>query len=247
MSTERPMAERIAAVEEWIKRRDAVPEGTVAGIAREHGLSKREVRTIIDRARYKLAAHAEKYVAAHMESVEQAIVMGIKDGNANALGVAQRGAEWALERIGQGNARVLDVSKATGSVGPQIVIGIAVGGVQVKEPVQEEAIEAESRVMITASAPPPPPILEVVPEPAEPIRLDPPPIPPVREPVRRGAQKGKKSATQKTLEAKAQKLLAAVTYDTGPVVTRSLIELGYDPRFAWEMVKEMLALDETPS
>jgi hypothetical protein len=244
--------ERIKGVEEWVKKRDTIPPSTVSSLAAQFRLSKAEVRVIIDRARLKLGANAEKYVDAHLETVTQALALGQEGGQgaASALAVAQKGAEWAIERIAQGASRVIDQAKATAPTTPQIVIGIAVGGIQVKN---TEESAGESNVMITPTEggtggeaeAKEGVIMTEAPELEAPIVLDrktaKPPEPGV-VPARVEAKKAK-SAKQREIEAKVQKILMAVTIENAQVMMRSIIDLGYEPKFAWEMVKSMLDLE----
>lgn len=247
MSIEPTLAQRIASVEAWVKKRDTVGDGTVKSLAVQFNLTPKEVRVIIDRARYRLAANAEKYVEAHMETVQLGLEVG-REGGRNApagLKVAQEGAAWALERIGQGHSRVLDAPKAQGATGPQIVIGIQVGGVRVKNTgeIEEPPIEATDVIVTPESeevAKPDvivtPKKVKAVPEVVEPVRLDVATARPikVKKPVGRAGKKA---------EAKTQAILSAVTEENAQVMTRSLIDLGHTAAFAWEMVKAMLEVE----
>lgn len=247
------LAQKIAAVEAWVKKRDIVSKETVASLATRFHLSAKEVRVVIDRARYKLAAHAEAYVEAHMLSVELGLEIARDGGKQAAAGlqVAQKGAEWALERIGQGHSRVLDAPKAQGATGPQIVIGIQVGGIQAKNTVEEPAIEgqieAESTVIVTpesedrGESP--------INTPIEPVRLDlktaTPIVPAPQSIIKKRVRKLTRS--QQDVEKKVQAILAAVTPDNAQMMMRSIMDLGYDAAFSWEMVKAMLDLEEGKS
>lgn len=92
---------------------------TPAEIAKKVGISTqaRPVREAIKVARQVLAGAAEKYVELHMLATEVAALKG--DATPS---------QWALERIAEGGARVVDAPK-TGPTGPGLRIGIAVGGV----------------------------------------------------------------------------------------------------------------------
>ena len=96
------------------------PEDTPPhAIAKKVGVSTdaRPVRAAIKKAREVLAGAAERYVELHMLATEVAALKG--DASP---------AQWALERIAEGGARVVDAPK-TGQAGPGLRIGIAVGGV----------------------------------------------------------------------------------------------------------------------
>ena len=92
---------------------------TPAEIAKKVGVSTsgRTVREAIKVARQALAGAAETYVELHMLATEVAALKG--DASP---------AQWALERIAEGGARVVDAPK-TGPTGLGLRIGIAVGGV----------------------------------------------------------------------------------------------------------------------
>lgn len=253
MSIEPTLAQRIASVEAWVKKRDTVSEPTVANLARQFNLTAKEVRVIIDRARYKLAANAEAYVEAHMETVQLGLEVG-REGGRNApagLKVAQDGAAWALERISQGHSRVLDAPKAQGATGPQIVIGIQVGGVRVKNTAEEEPPIEATDVIITSE----PPVQDTpnvtitskraksatrnIPEPIEPVRLD----LTTAQPVKTKVSERPSYRLEKKNEKKIQAILAAVTEENAQVMTRSLIDLGHSAAFAWELVKAQMEVD----
>lgn len=246
------LKEKIAAVEAWVKKRDTIGESTVVSLAKQFKLSAKEVKVVIDRARYKLAANAEAYVDAHMLSVEMGLEIARDGGKSAAQGlkVAQDGAQWALERIGQGHSRVLDAPKAQGATGPQIVIGIQVGGIQAKNTVDPDVIDAESSVIVTpkseAEAKPDvivtPKTLTPSPDLTEPIRLDVKTATPL--PSKKQKRQTKHEIQQKAIEKKVQAILAAVTKENAQVMLQSIMELGYEAGFAWEMIKAMLVVDE---
>lgn len=259
---ELPLAEKVAGVEAWVEKRNQISDSTLAKLASQFKLTKAEVRVVIDRARLKLGANAERYVEAHMNSVDEALSLG-KEGGRNApaaLAVAQKGAEWAIERISQGASRIVDQAKASAPTTPQIVIGIAVGGVQVKNTEEESE---KPRVMITSGreqdAKPGeiieenaelhdslPPQGQLTLEPmTEPVRLAKATLTPLAQPVRGEEPEPhkKKSTAHREIEDKVQKILAAVTETNAQIMTRSIIDLGYEPKFAWELVKATLAMD----
>jgi len=86
-------------------------------------------KRVIETAREKLAKRAEFYADAHAQVVRDALA----DGDPKALETARRAAEWALERVTEGGARVIDPPKGT-SNGPALSIGIAVSGVPARGP-----------------------------------------------------------------------------------------------------------------
>jgi len=82
------------------------------------------VKRLIQDARQNFAAKAGRYVEVHMEATEKALQAGTVTG----LDVALRGSQWAIERIAEDGARVVD--KATEqNAGTKIVLGIQMGGI----------------------------------------------------------------------------------------------------------------------
>lgn len=81
------------------------------------GTDGRAVRKVIESAREALARRAEDYVELHYMAAL----------NAAAEGDAKP-AQWALERITEAGARIVDSPKVTPTA-PSLQIGIAIGGV----------------------------------------------------------------------------------------------------------------------
>lgn len=105
---------------------EMTPDDTPQGIAIRHGMATdgKTVREVIKTAREAFAKRAADYVEAHYQAVELAIA----DGDPKALAVATAAAQWAIEKISEGNTRVIDPPKS-GPAAPGLRIGIAVGGV----------------------------------------------------------------------------------------------------------------------
>jgi len=87
--------------------------------------SKDAVRSMIEDAKAQFQGNAGRYVEIHKAATEAALVQGSVAG----LEVAQKGAQWALERVSGEGTRVIDKAAAeSGPVGPRVMIGIKVGG-----------------------------------------------------------------------------------------------------------------------
>jgi len=82
------------------------------------------VKLLIEEAREKFASKAGRYVEIHAEATEAAL----KTGSVAGFDTALRSSQWAIERMSQDGARIVD--KATAQEGGQkIVIGIQMGGI----------------------------------------------------------------------------------------------------------------------
>jgi hypothetical protein len=98
-------------------------------IAVDEGLTPGAVKRVIRKARAALANNAERYAELHAATVETAFA----NGDPKSLAVAIKGTQWALERISDGEDRVLDPVPRTLETGPKeapsFKLGIIVGGV----------------------------------------------------------------------------------------------------------------------
>lgn len=116
--------------------------GTVSPpvIAQKVGVSTsgKTVRKVIKAARESLARQAERYVEAHGELVEACLA----NGDAKSLGVAAKATEWALERIADGETRIID-KPSTAPNQPSLQIGIAIGGIPQQTAVSEAPEDIE--------------------------------------------------------------------------------------------------------
>lgn len=82
------------------------------------------VKALIEEARENFAAKASRYVEIHAQATEDAL----KNGTVAGLDTALRGSQWAIERIAQDGARIVDKA-AQQDGGQKIVIGIQMGGI----------------------------------------------------------------------------------------------------------------------
>lgn len=90
------------------------------------------IKAVIKSARQSMQSRAEDYVEAHWNATKVAADLG-----------DAKPAQWALERISEGEQRVVEKEKA-GTSSPSISIGIALGGVpQPKAPIEVKAIEVK--------------------------------------------------------------------------------------------------------
>jgi len=94
---------------------------SAAAIAREAECSPETVRKVIRKARATLASRAEFYADTHAT----AAVIAAAQGDAKP-------AQWALERIAEGEDRVIDApkepTKGAGNTGPVFNFGFKIGG-----------------------------------------------------------------------------------------------------------------------
>lgn len=102
-----------------------------------------DVRVIIGRARAALGRNAEFYVDAHRAAIELALV----NQDAKSLAVAAGAAQWAIQRIAEGDKRIVDPDKMEPAA-PALNIGIAIGGVPqpahiALPPADDDVLDAE--------------------------------------------------------------------------------------------------------
>lgn len=98
-------------------------------IAVREGVTPSVVRQTIKKARATLAENAEMYASLHMDIVRDAMAIGDSKG----LAVAAKATQWALERIADGEERVVDPIPRAGenkdTKPTEFKLGIIVGGV----------------------------------------------------------------------------------------------------------------------
>ena len=96
----------------------------VRGLAMALRRPKEVIQSLVEDARADFAAQAPDYVKLHRRAVEA----GLHEGTAAGLQVAQKGAQWYLERVGEGQTRVIEKTN-TETPGQKILIGIQLGGI----------------------------------------------------------------------------------------------------------------------
>ena len=107
-------AERELAVQTTLARMDQDPPEKIARLVSRDTAT---IKALIKSARQDLQSRAGDYVAAHWNATKVAADLG-----------DAKPAQWALERISEGEQRVVEKEKA-GSTSPNITIGIKLGGI----------------------------------------------------------------------------------------------------------------------
>lgn len=107
-------AERELTVKTTLEMMDQAPPEKIARIVARDTTT---IKALIKSARQSMQSRAEDYVDAHWAATTVAAALG-----------DAKPAQWALERISEGEQRVVEKEKA-GSTSPNITIGIALGGV----------------------------------------------------------------------------------------------------------------------
>lgn len=129
-------------VEAAVTQMDATPAPDIAKTIPGVSTGGEAVRVVIGRAREALGRNAEFYVNAHREAIEAAIV----NGDAKSLAVAAGASQWAIQRIAEGDKRIVDPDKMEPAA-PALNIGIAIGGVpqsvQAALPSADDVLDAE--------------------------------------------------------------------------------------------------------
>lgn len=109
-----------------------VKPSQVTALAKALRRSPAAIKGMIERAQLSFREKAERYVEVHMEATERAL----RHGSVNGLEVAQKGAQWALERMSGEGVRVIEPKPGQGeggAVGPRVLIGIKVGGIKAND------------------------------------------------------------------------------------------------------------------
>lgn len=133
------------------RKKGLVTERDVHALVTVTGTPKDQLVQIIEDARTKFSGAAVEYVDMHKEATRAALDLGkgtldadgaLVGGDAKALDVATRAAQWAIEKAGHAGKRVIEKEQAVvGSGGTKILIGISLGG---KNPTYDgDAIVAE--------------------------------------------------------------------------------------------------------
>ena len=75
-------------------------------------------------------AHVAHFSPFINEPNNPVVEKALASGTANGLETALRGSQWAIERIAQDGARVIDPPNGAPSSGPRILVDVAVGGIE---------------------------------------------------------------------------------------------------------------------
>ena len=86
--------------------------------------SPEAIKALIADARERFTAKAGRYVDIHAQATEDAL----KNGTVGGLETALKGSQWAIERISQDGARLVDKAADT-NTGTKIIVGIQMGGI----------------------------------------------------------------------------------------------------------------------
>jgi len=82
------------------------------------------IRKWIIQARQEFLGSASFYVEVHKEAVRKALEAGTDD----SLQVATKGAQWAIEHLGDGDQRIVDRESSGEGSGVKVMIGVKIGG-----------------------------------------------------------------------------------------------------------------------
>jgi hypothetical protein len=112
-----------------------VTTAQVTALSRVLRRTKEAVKEMVVRAREDFSASADFYVKSHKTSVERALNVTNREGehDPKALDVAARASQWALENLSAEGQRIVDKPSAgKGDMGPRIMVGINIGGLNTK-------------------------------------------------------------------------------------------------------------------
>lgn len=102
---------------------DLTPRQEIA-LAHVLGRTPETTRKLIAEAREQLVDRGKRYGEIHLQVAEDALA----SGDPKALEVARRAAEWGMESISEGTARIVDTGAKAGPGGSKLMIGIKIGG-----------------------------------------------------------------------------------------------------------------------
>lgn len=121
-----------------------VTEKQVTALSKVLCRSKEMVKGMVASAREEFNASADFYVKSHKTAVERALSVLGKEGehDPKALDVAARASQWAMENMSAEGQRVVDKPSAgKGDMGPRIMVGINLGGLNTKPTVETTVLE----------------------------------------------------------------------------------------------------------
>lgn len=104
----------------------AISPAQITALATLTRHTPKTIKGLIEKARDTFLSNAEFYVTAHQKSTEQAFVRGDFE-------VAQKGAQWAMERLSAEGVRIIEKAPASGMSGTRVLVGIRLGGVDPKQ------------------------------------------------------------------------------------------------------------------
>lgn len=122
-----------------------VKPGQVMALAKALRRSPAAIKSMIEKAQESFRSKAQRYVDVHMEATELALAGGTVAG----LEVAQKGAQWALERMSGEGVRLIEPKPGQGEggpAGPRVMIGIQLGGLDATKPPPVDATITEVKL-----------------------------------------------------------------------------------------------------
>ena len=131
-------AERNLVAQVVLDQPAEVTPAQVNGLARALRRSKAAIKTLIEDAQESFRENAGFYVDAHRKATESALTHGSIAG----LEVAQKGAQWAIERMSGEGARIIEPKVEGGNQGgPRVMVGIRVGGLDATKELSVTSID----------------------------------------------------------------------------------------------------------
>lgn len=110
-----------------------VKPSQVTALAKALRRSPAAIKGMIEKAQLSFREKAERYVDIHITATERAL----ENGSIAGLEVAQKGSQWALERMSGEGVRVIEPKPGQGEggpAGPRVLIGIQLGGLDATKP-----------------------------------------------------------------------------------------------------------------
>lgn len=116
--------------------------------------SKDAVKGMVQAAREDFNASADFYVKSHKQAVDRAlnVTNPLGEHDAKALDVAARASQWAMENMSAEGQRIVDKPTAGKSdMGPRIMVGINLGGLNAKPAVDVVEIPSSEQAKVPPS------------------------------------------------------------------------------------------------
>lgn len=111
----------------------------VHGLSKALRRSKGVIKNLIEDAQEQFRSNAGRYVDVHMQATEAAL----SSGSVAGLEVAQKGAQWAMERLSAEGARIIEPKvEGAAQAGPRVLIGIRVGAIDAAKPAETVDVTA---------------------------------------------------------------------------------------------------------
>lgn len=114
-----------ALITQAVAANPAMTRPQVNALAKSMNRNPVTIQKAIERARGAFMGSAEEFVALHKQGVRRAIEAG-PDSRGFAEGL--RSLQWAIERMKDGTARIVETVDGEGGGGTKIFVGVKVGG-----------------------------------------------------------------------------------------------------------------------